>query len=97
MASTFAWLDHSEEQRRKVLDVIDLFKEQGTVDVMGFGTSPRCHGRPAVPGDGQSDDQGCLIPVVPWMYLRLEGRPPPSAGIAAESRFERVAPHRAAT
>ena len=25
MASTFAWLDHSEEQRRQILDVLDLF------------------------------------------------------------------------
>ena len=38
MPPTFAWFDHSGEQRRKVLDVIDLFKEQGTVDEMGLGT-----------------------------------------------------------
>ena len=38
MPSTFAWLDQSEEQRRRVLDVIDMFKEQGTVDELGLGT-----------------------------------------------------------
>ena len=38
MGSVFAWLDQSEEQRRKVLDVVDLFREQGTVDELGFGT-----------------------------------------------------------
>jgi hypothetical protein len=26
MSSTFTWLDQSDDERRKVLDVIDLFK-----------------------------------------------------------------------
>ena len=38
MSSVFAWLDQSEEQRRKVLDIVDLFREKGTVDELGFGT-----------------------------------------------------------
>ena len=32
MASTFGWLDTDSEQRRKMLEVVDLFKEEGTVD-----------------------------------------------------------------
>ena len=28
MPSTFAWLDHSESDRRKALDIVDLFREQ---------------------------------------------------------------------
>ena len=38
MPSTFAWLDQSEEQRRKILDIVDLFRENGTVDELGLGT-----------------------------------------------------------
>ena len=38
MTSTFAWLDHSEEQRRQILDVLDLFREKGTIDELGLGT-----------------------------------------------------------
>jgi len=38
MTSTFAWLDHSEEHRRQILDVLDLFRERSTVDELGLGT-----------------------------------------------------------
>ena len=38
MTSAFAWLDHSESDRRKALDVVDLFREQDTSDELGIGT-----------------------------------------------------------
>ncbi|MCW4201977.1 MAG: DUF6361 family protein [Candidatus Thiodiazotropha sp. 6PLUC2] len=45
MSSTFAWLDHSESDRRKALDVVDLFREQDTRDELGIGTVfPACAG-----------------------------------------------------
>jgi hypothetical protein len=34
----FSWLDFSETDRRRALDVIDAFREQGTVDELGIGT-----------------------------------------------------------
>lgn len=38
MLSTFAWLDHSGSDRRKALDIVDLFREQDTRDEFGIGT-----------------------------------------------------------
>jgi len=38
MTSTFAWLDHSDSDCRKALDVVDLFREQDTRDELGIGT-----------------------------------------------------------
>ena len=38
MNSTFTWLDYSERERRAMLDVVDLFREQDTRDVMGIAT-----------------------------------------------------------
>jgi len=32
MPSTFTWLDYSEQERRKMLDVIELFGERTTRD-----------------------------------------------------------------
>jgi len=37
MPSTFAWLDHLESDRRKALDIVDLFREQYTRDELGIG------------------------------------------------------------
>ena len=38
MTSTFGWLDTDSEQRRRMLEVVDLFKEEGTVDELGIGS-----------------------------------------------------------
>jgi len=37
MASVFAWLDTDDEQQRMRV-LIDLFKDEGTVDELGIGT-----------------------------------------------------------
>jgi hypothetical protein len=37
MASGLSWIDFAEEDRQKMLNVIQLFKEQGTVDELGVG------------------------------------------------------------
>jgi hypothetical protein len=36
--STFVWLDYSEGERRKMLDVVDLFREHDTRDELGIGS-----------------------------------------------------------
>jgi hypothetical protein len=36
MASVFAWLDSSEGERRRALDVIDLFDQPETVDLKRY-------------------------------------------------------------
>jgi len=33
--STIAWIDHSEKQRRQILEAIDLFREKDTRDELG--------------------------------------------------------------
>ena len=38
MEPTLAWLDLTARDRDKMRRVLDLFKEQGTVDEMGLGT-----------------------------------------------------------
>jgi hypothetical protein len=34
-SSAFAWLDYSDGERRRMLEVIDLFREKGTLDELG--------------------------------------------------------------
>ena len=36
--SAFVWLDYSESERRKMLDVVDLFREHDTRDELGIGS-----------------------------------------------------------
>ncbi len=37
VTSQIAWVDHDDSQRRRMLAVIELFKEEGTVDELGIG------------------------------------------------------------
>ena len=38
ITSSIAWLDFSEEDRRKVMEVVSLFKERDTRDELGLGS-----------------------------------------------------------
>ena len=38
MPSAFGWLDTDNEQRRKMFEVVDLFKDEETVDELGIGS-----------------------------------------------------------
>lgn len=38
MPSLFEWVDFAEEDRRRMAEVIDLFREQDTVDELGLET-----------------------------------------------------------
>ena len=41
MPSTFTWLDTSEYDRQRAMEVIDLFRRQNTQDELGIGTTVR--------------------------------------------------------
>jgi hypothetical protein len=36
--SAFVWLDYSEHERRKMLDIVDLLREHDTRDELGIGS-----------------------------------------------------------
>jgi Family of unknown function (DUF6361) len=90
MGSIFAWLDQSEEQRRKVLDVIDLFREQGTVDELGFGTIRDALADILFPATSNLMTRACYYFFIPWMYLRLEDQKTSSSEVAAKARREEL-------
>jgi len=90
MGSVFAWLDQSEEQRRKVLDVVDLFREQGTVDELGFGTIRDALADILFPGTSNLMTRATYFLFVPWMYLRLERQKTTSSEIAPKGKREEL-------
>ena len=50
MASQLGWVDQDDKQRNAMIKVVDLFKEDGTVDELGIG-STRAQGRRPDPVD----------------------------------------------
>ena len=90
MASTFGWLDHSEEQRRQILDVLDLFREKGTIDELGLGTIRDAFADMLFPGTSAPQTKARYFLFIPWIYLRLERQRIPSAEIARRARRQEL-------
>lgn len=82
MASTFAWLDYSEHERRKMLEVIEQFREQETRDELGIGAIRDAFADLLFPGTGTVQTRARYFLFVPWMYLHLEAQE------ASQSRAE---------
>lgn len=70
--SNFTWLDYSERDRRRALDVVDLFRESGTVDELGIGSIRDSFSDLLFPGTSTIQTRACYFILLPWTFLRLE-------------------------
>ncbi len=84
--STFVWLDYSERERRKMLDVIDLFREHDTRDELGIGSVRDAFADMLFPGTSTIMTRARYFLFVPWTYQKLEKQKVGSAEIAAKAR-----------
>ncbi|MYF28118.1 MAG: hypothetical protein F4029_17435 [Gammaproteobacteria bacterium] len=90
MGSTLAWLDYSERDRRRALEVIDLFRETGTVDELGLAGVRDSYSDLFFPGTSTIQTRACYFLLVPWTFLRLERLGKRSNEAAAWTRREEL-------
>ena len=90
MASTLSWLDYSERDRRRALEVIDLFRETGTVDELGLAGVRNSYSDLFFPGTSTIQTRACYFLLVPWTFQLLENRRKPSSKAAAWARNEEL-------
>src|SRR5438445_7286289 len=86
MATVFKWLDYSDHERRKALEVIDLFQEQDTRDELGIGAIRDSFADLLFPGTSTIQTRARYFLFAPWIYLILESRQTPSASIGLKAR-----------
>src|SRR5262245_6290078 len=86
MASSFTWLDYSEQQRRQMLDVIDLFREQETRDELGIGAVRDAFADMLFPGTSTIQTRARYFLFVPWIYRQLEAKRTPSDQVRLKAR-----------
>jgi hypothetical protein len=72
MASTFAWLDYSEHDRRRAMDVVDLLRERDTRDELGIGTVRDALSDLLFPGTSTIQTRPRYFLLVPWVYQCIE-------------------------
>lgn len=88
--SSITWLDYSEHERRKVLDVIDLFREKDTRDELGVGGVRDSFADAFFPGTSTIMTRARYFLIVPWIFRRLENRKTPGSEFAARARRAEV-------
>lgn len=74
MPSTFTWLDYSETDRRRMLDVIDLFRQKETRDELGLAVVRDAFADLFFPGTSVVQTRARYFLFIPWMYRELERR-----------------------
>ena len=90
MSSSLTWLDYSEKDRRRALDVIDLFRETSTVDELGLASVRNSFSDLFFPGTSTVQTRACYFLLVPWTFLRLEKKRVPPSEAAKWARKEEL-------
>lgn len=72
MAASLTWLDLTSADRDKVRQILDLFKEQGTVDELGLGSLRDALSDGLFPGTSVLHTRLRYLLFIPWIYRRLE-------------------------
>jgi hypothetical protein len=88
MPSTLTWLDHSESDRKRVLEAIDRFKETDTRDELGLGAIRDGFADVFFPGTSTIQTRARYFLFVPWVYASLARKRVDSATIALRARKE---------
>lgn len=87
----FTWLDFSEQDRQRALDVLDLFREKGTVDELGIGTVRDALADVLFPGTSTIMSRARYYLFIPWIYQELERKRISSSEIAQRGKKAELA------
>jgi hypothetical protein len=72
VASTFAWLDSSDRDRKRALDAVDLFREDDTRDELGLGVIRDAFADRLFPGTSTIQTRVRYFLFVPWVFRLLK-------------------------
>lgn len=86
MSTYFGWLDYSEEDKKKMLDVISLLKERDTRDELGLGTVRDTFADIFFPGTSTIQTAAKYFLFVPWIYMKCEESNANAEKIAIKAR-----------
>lgn len=84
--SAFVWIDHSEKQRRQVLEAIDQFREKDTRDELGLAGIRDAISDALFPGTGALQTRARYFLFVPWMFQQLDARRGSAADLSRRAR-----------
>ena len=78
MASVFAWLDSDDTQQQKMRQLLELFKDESTVDELGIGTIRDTIANELFPGTSVGQTRARYLLFVPWLVREVASHHYPS-------------------
>lgn len=90
MASSFTWLDYSEQHKRQMLEIVSAFSEKRTQDELGIGTVSYAFAEMLFPGTSTIQTRARYFLFVPWMYRELARRGIAVQKVAREARKQEI-------
>lgn len=91
MTSTFGWLDTDETHRRRSLEIIDLFKDQGTIDEIGIGQIRDTISDALFPYTSVLQTRVKYTLFIPWIVRNVTAKGLPVEAASTELRKQEVA------
>lgn len=82
-SSSISWLDFSEAERRKMVEIVSLFKERDTRDELGIATIRDSFADLFFPGTSTLQTRARYFLFIPWLYRHYEITHVPSAKISS--------------
>lgn len=76
MGSFVSWLDHSEEDQRRVREMLQLFTDKDTVDDLGIGTVRDAISNSLFPGTSVIQTRARYFLFIPWLFRQAEQQNP---------------------
>lgn len=86
--SSFAWLDNDDAARRRMMEVVDLFREKGTLDELGIGSIRDTFADRFFPGTSTIQTRARYFLFLPWIYTAIERDRVGSEHVAARARHD---------
>lgn len=86
MPSAFSWLHFDESDRQHAMQVIDLFREKGTVDELGFSPIRDAFADYLFPGTSTIQTRARYFLFIPWIMQGLKKQNPTAEQIADKFR-----------
>src|SRR4051794_14842062 len=74
MPSTLTWLDYSDTERRRALQVVEIFATRETRDELGVGAVRDAIAEALFPGISTIQRRARYFLFVPWIFQRAERR-----------------------
>jgi len=90
MASIFSWVDFSDEDREKMVQIIRQLRQQDTIDELGIGSVRDSIANILFPGTTTIQTRAKYMLFVPWILKKMEKNRVPSENISQRVKREEI-------